>query len=300
MTTFGLNLYNRHKISIRKLKFEELYNNNSFKTLAEFHTDGLPISMLTWFRLQLMANNAIRSYTRIDNNKKKTILIENFLGNIKKGSKKFRIILDKKPDLDADPHNLRIVTTFMELTNTINQSERALKRCLGSWNHVYFDNNIREFLFKFRNNQLGLNNRINAFDPTHDPRCNFCKIRDNTTRTRDSFIHLFYQCQTTNSLLRHLLNLFEPVPDMNTNMFYNMYWYGCYDENPTWEFTLNIVFDVFRFLVFKHKLRRKIPNSLQFINELKFILEITARRNQSIRVALLANNMIANLLPALG
>jgi len=218
----------------------------------------------------------------------------------KKGSKIIRKIFEDNNSLENGLANLRIVNTFYELTNTANQSTNTLKRCLGIWSKSFFENSIREFLFKLRNNQLGLNNRINAFDNNHDPRCNFCRIRDSNTVIRDSFKHVFYFCPTTNLLLTRLVNLLEPAPAMDTNQFFNMYWYGCFDDNPNWEFTTNIVFDIFRFLIYKFKLRKKIPNSEQFFTEYKFILEITARKNLSLKVALLANNLIANILPALG
>ena len=256
--------------------------------------------MATWFRLQLMAATATRLYTKNEHLKKKTELIENFLLNSKRGSKKIRKILEENVNALNGIQNLRIIATFHELTQTINQSDMTVKRCLGAWKHSYYDNNIREFLFKFRNNQLGLNNRINAFDPAHDPRCNFCKIRDSNTTIRDSFVHVFYHCPTTLFLLTRLVGYLEPAPDVNSNMFYNLYWFGNYDENPNWEVTNLVVFDLFRYLIFKFKMRRKIPNSAQFFGELKFLLEITARKNQSIRVSLLSNNLIANLLPALG
>jgi len=219
--------------------------------------------------------------------------------NYKKGSKRIRKIFEHTGGAENSLQNLRIVTTFYELTNTINQSSNTLKRCLGAWNGAYFDNNIREFLFKFRNNQLGLNNRINAFDPTHDPRCNFCKIRDSNTAIRESFKHTFLLCPTTHSLLTQLVNRLEPAPAIN-GQFFNLYWFGCYDENPQWEFTINIVFDVFRYLIYKFKMRRKIPSNIQFFSEMSFILETTAGKNQSIRTSLLANNFIGNVLPALG
>ena len=159
---------------------------------------------------------------------------------------------------------------------------------------------MREFLFKQRNNQLSLNNRLNAFDINVDPRCNFCRILNNNTRTRDSFSHLFFNCPVTRVLLQQFANIFEPNLDIGSENFKKLYWYGGADGvEGSGQYTLFIM-DCFRFIIWNFKLRRKIPNWPLFERELFFLIETTVARNIGLRNSVLNTNLIANFLRVRG
>ena len=158
---------------------------------------------------------------------------------------------------------------------------------------------MREFLFKFRNNQLMTNYRLNSFDNSTSPYCTFCRIigRANTDET---FRHLFFECNTTQQLLLNFILLLEPVPDINSVFFAEAYWYGKYSDNTLWEESILLVFDCFRFVIWKYKLRRKVPNWPTVLRELHFILETIFSLNKRIKYIASSANIIANLLPARG
>ena len=128
--------------------------------------------------------------------------------------------------------NIRCVRKFAQLTDTTVPENKNIAACLGNWYHSYLPNDFRNFLFLFRNNQLPLNNRINAFDDTVDPRCTFCRIIDNNTASRDGLSHVFRTCIVTDRLIAQLITKLEPIPDPNSIEFKHMYWYGSLPENP--------------------------------------------------------------------
>ena len=191
----------------------------------ELQEIGIRLSAATWLRLQsalTFARNRLRKSDDTDNLCKN---IENFTPKIKRGSKKFRSVLDHSGWLNADPTNLRIVTTFSNLINAPIPSTAALKKCLGLWNSVWLHNDMRNFLYLLRTNGLLLNNRLNTIDPTVSPHCTFCRIVDRQTAPRDSFLHFFYDCAITNRLLQRWCGLFEPPLQLNDFSFRNFYWY---------------------------------------------------------------------------
>jgi hypothetical protein len=102
----------------------------------------------------------------------------------------------------------RTVQTYFNLIEVPVPCNITLKSLISNWNTHNFNNGFREFLFKLRNNQLSLNNRINAFDPNIDPRCGFCRIADNMTRIRESFKHVFFSCPFTTNILNDTLAFF--------------------------------------------------------------------------------------------
>ena len=159
---------------------------------------------------------------------------------------------------------------------------------------------MRNFLYLFRNNGLPLNNRINAFDPTVSPTCTFCRIIDRETETRDSFLHFFQDCPVTSRLLEHWCNVFEPPLRFNDPSFRNFYWYGYMEDEPDGSMSLAFVVDTFKYVLWKFKKRKKIPNFPALQREIEFIISIASTLSRKIRSGIVNNNMIANFLQAQG
>ena len=199
---FGLVFYAQNTDRIRELTFNNCFSGRSFKTIAEFHDSGLPVTPAIWFRLRgaiLFAKNNLRKQDDTDNT---TETVVQFLSKIKRGSKPFRRILTWNQEASWNPLTQRTVAYFGELANTMLPNLTSLKFCLGLWNNSCLSNDFRNFLFHLRNNSLPLNNRLNAFDQDVSPSCSFCRIIDRETAPRDSFYHFFFRCPVTKRLLR--------------------------------------------------------------------------------------------------
>jgi len=298
--TFGGEFFELYKGKIRNLKLSDFFREGRMLSIESLTEWGLPITAAIWFRLQSVAVAVWRKHKKNELGEQGSITIEDFFGRLKGGSKKIRKILEHKQWEETPVNDLRVVRYFAELTDTNIPMVADTQSCMGIWAFSSLDNQIREFMFKLRNNQLMLNNRRNAFDVLHDPRCTFCKIRDPDTEVRDSFAHVFFDCVTTKRLLEHFLTNVGPVPGLNTVEFRQLYWYGIFEQNLVFNATNLFVFDIFRYLIWKNKTRRKIPNPVQLMKELKFIVFITCEKNSSLRAKIQTNNLMANLLPAMG
>ena len=96
-------------------------------------------------RLQLAATSIRNRLRKLDET---DLLVENigdFLRNIKKGSKKFRIILSKNSLSNANPNGLRIVNTFAISTGTQIPIVDITKLALSSWNLPFLHNSFKDF-----------------------------------------------------------------------------------------------------------------------------------------------------------
>jgi len=233
--------------------------------------------------------------------------VENFCSSIKKGSRRFRKVIEKIIASEYDNRNLRCTNTVARLTDTVLPISRHLGTCLGLWQRAYMTNDTRNFIFMLRNNDLKLNNRLNAFDNSVDPRCTFCRIIDRNTDSRDGLKHAFYTCPVTHNLLRHLVSHCEPVPDTYSRDFRQIYWYGSDitdEDNELAGVTSNlpglIIFDLFRYTIWKFRLRRKIPNVISFMREFNFTLKICTLNSRRVTESLAADNMFTNFLQARG
>ncbi len=194
---------------------------------------------------------------------------------IKKGSKKIREVLTQYTINQSDPVDLLIVENFARITNTTVPDGTVLKNVLGLWNKVYFTNDFREFLFKQRNNTLGLGARVAHFDENADERCTFCRLLYPAVRTREDFSHLFRNCPITIGLLHNMVRLWRlpltvPGPDPDPD-FENLYWYGIEDGES--KLVLTIFFDLFRYVLWKFKTRRVLPRIVEFISVYTSLLD---------------------------
>jgi len=142
------------------------------------------------------------------------------------------------------------------------------------------------------NNCLMLNNQLNAIDPEVDASCTLCRIRG--LAIRDSFEHGFFGCVSIRRILTETCSLLVPVQNVDSVEFRRMYWFGIVDD----EVDVHVIFffDILRYVMWKYKRRRHIPNFDKVLTETKFILSISQRMNRKFREGLSMNDMLATIL----
>ena len=113
-----------------------------------------------------------------------------------KGSKPYWRILEHGDNSKLNIVILNTVETFFKLINTPKLTAAQLKLCWGAWNCTFYGNRQREFLYKFFNNILGLNIRVNKFVAGHPAECTLCTVgKEPAPVMAESFLHLFFDCQ---------------------------------------------------------------------------------------------------------
>jgi hypothetical protein len=251
--TLGHAFYNEHRNIIRKLKYSDCFTGRNFKTVAEFAADGLILSWARWMQLRtciLRSRDLLRkediSDQRIEN-------IDNFLLSDRKGSKRFHNYFDKA---NLTPINLltnRALNTFSRLIDLPVPVLESAEQIFLSWTHSFTGNRIREFIYKFRNNYLALNNRVNAYNQQIDPRCTFCRIRNPDTVQRESLAHTFYDCQTTAAVIYHTMNT---LFDQNLTVIEKkkFYWYGEHPDPDLKKYKgyLLLIWDLLRYTIYQY------------------------------------------------
>jgi hypothetical protein len=75
----------------------------------------------------------------------------------------------------------------------------------AAWAKHCYTNKIREFVFKFKNNLLGLNTRVSHFNRDVSRGFTFCTIQHVDPALDESFLHLFLEFPTTSSVLNSLI-----------------------------------------------------------------------------------------------
>ncbi len=265
---FGRDFYNHHKVKIRELTLLDCLVQNNFKSIEAFATSGLPVNHNLWWRLRAVYSMAKKNYSTSYNTVGSSETISTLFMRCKKGSKKFRHTLEA--DRRATGFmNINTVKTFFELTQTSNILEKIVTRGAGTgttngvapipvhalrsakrdpqvnpsefedgikksffnWNTTGFRNDLKEFLYQMRNNQLGLNARVSHFNDKCTDKCTFCRILNKQTTNRETFIHLFLTCPITSRILgQFLTDYFIDTPEANSKnqdfCFFLLVWYN--------------------------------------------------------------------------
>jgi hypothetical protein len=278
---FGKKFYNENISKIRSLTFDDCFYDGKFRSLPAFKDIGLDLPVSLWMRLQtaLTYSKKINRYDSENVSEGKNISA--FMNMIKRGSKKFRIIIDNSRYLGDCQNKLCIVNTFAKITNTTSPTSLCLKNILSAWNKSYLENHFRDFLYKFRQNTLRTKDRLAHLIDT-DVNCFFCKCFSNPSLHKESFAHLFRLCPFTSNLLLQFLRINRIVIPSDNTVFEETYWYGTINH-ATCKPTL-LLFDCFRYCVWNFKNMKKIPTVANLNYTIEGILgSIFARRPNILR-----------------
>jgi hypothetical protein len=124
----------------------------------------------------------------------KAISVHKHFGSFKKGSRKNRLVLDKK----FCNNNIlpSVVNDFAEVAGIYIQDSCNLT-IFGIWGKSFLPTEFRDFLYKYFFNKLGLKTRTSHFAETNR-KCTFCEIisQDLSPVNDESFHHLFVVCPT--------------------------------------------------------------------------------------------------------
>jgi len=199
---------------------------------------------------------------------------------------------------ETNVNELRIVTTFATLTDTAVPDPEITAFFLNLWNCSFLPNDMREFLFKERNNCLPLANRIGNYIENVNERCSFCRILNPETNQREDYNHLFLDCPVTRSTLNGFLRLSRSHIQGNHPELKKAYWNGVL--NGQFDKNVALIFALFRFCTWKFKIRKRVPRALELLTLLQNLLSTIIGMRPKIRTAIINGNTFANLIQALG
>jgi hypothetical protein len=207
---------------------------------------------------------ATRKYSRPDCN---STTIRAFMMSFKKGTKNFRKAIEFQ-EKEQNIASSAQVLTFLRTTETNEPTLQRIKSLFSNWNLYYLSSGIRVFIFKYYNNILGINSRVAHFNREIDASCTFCTLRNNLPAPKETLTHVFFHCPTTNDILVNLYAkyLHGIILEQNTFFLSNA------SEHESENRPLNIVLDLVRYVIWQHKLIKKVRNFNLFETELQYIL----------------------------
>jgi hypothetical protein len=172
-----------------ELTWKKMLSGGTFAPFVEFEfLTGIHVSRIQYTKLKLSFDVAIKKYGEPAD---EFINLTDFFNKIKKGSKRYRLILDNENRCKKSVLMSTQVKTFRRVTETNFQTEIRAKNSLANWNLHFLPNRVRLFLFKYYGNSLGTGNHVLHFNPMADVGCVFCIKNNFLPPPIETFTHVF-------------------------------------------------------------------------------------------------------------
>jgi hypothetical protein len=209
----------------------------------------------------------------------------------KKGSKPFRKYLDRINDNSIKLKQKTTIKTFFRLIDIQILPDPELERFVSFWNLYCMPNRFREFILKFRSNLLGLNSRVSHFNANISRNCTFCRNTNAVPCPDETFVHLFFECDSTKSVLNHLkallmLELINLGPVVEKKFWFT----GTnFVTNKIDNVFLELVSGATMYAIWQCKLMKTNPTVLKIINDKDHLINNARALNQKIRIDMTLN-----------
>jgi hypothetical protein len=262
------------KETMKRIKISDFtIDGTNFVTLNEFSVSkNIALDMNTFEQIKLYIRESWLLIKKFSNTEIETDL-GTFLSRFKRGSKPFRKTLDTVDVLMIENKANRRNNTFFDLLNMQKPDNKILKILNGQWALSYYPVSLREFIFKFRNNILGLNTRVSHFNNNVGRGCTFCAKAGSPNVPDENFLHLFFNCTHTKLVIdglftRYLDHDLRDIEGQKKILFTGM---GP-DFNEPNIFLLTIMSIALHF-IWQCKLQKKLPTLEGMLNDIFFIAE---------------------------
>jgi exonuclease III len=293
---FGRLAYSENETAIRTLKLKECFNGNQIKSCFEFQEMGIPLTVAKWLTLSGALSEWKRSVSLAD----PSFNVRNFIGSIKKGSKKIRNLYEEINYRQFNICGSVAINTFCGLIDCGIPAPNIISCWIGTWAVNFLNNDLKTFIYNNRFNCLPLNNRLNAYRPEIDARCSFCRIVDRMTTEREGYKHIFFSCRSVSVLIDATLDKIALNLGKNSAEFWNLYWFGERGGDSHSKIVWLLFFDVFRYTIYKYKMKKNIPNADFFLRDFCFVLTKLTEVNKKFKSKFLSQQELAWFTRAIG
>jgi exonuclease III len=255
--------------------------------LQVFMSTNVTLQVYTDLKISIKDSTALLSKSKVfTGTNQKNQSIESFITRFQKGSKPFRNTITNFEEFKLKCRSKTTSKTFFRLIDIAMPSESVLETINVTWALHFIPNKIREFIFKFNNNLLGLNTRVSHFNANISRSCTFCALGSVPIPVPDeTFVHLFFECQYTSGIRNEFNG--RLLPEINfVNVSNEKKFYFC-GINLATEKQDNLFFEiltkVFMFSIWESKLNKKLPSFMKVLNDCYFLIDAMRRCSNKLR-----------------
>jgi hypothetical protein len=272
------------KLSV--LKYADFFIRGGPKSLEDINMEfSLNLTLVTYMRLHESLQFFVNS--RRDNDVKLSQSLDFFLKSFEKGSKPFRKILSFRERKNLNISVLNTVKTFIDLVDIAMPEGDVLRACWGEWQRNYYGNRCKEFLYKYRNNILGTNQRVAHFVPNYSAECSLCTANNEPLPIQaESFMHVFFDCTYSRKYRETLIrNYFPELVNGDIVAQKNLLFFGLAPGMQHCNMFISGIVSQFNFLIWTVKLQKKLIPVNIFFEDLNLSIYKMLKMSNKIREA---------------
>jgi zinc-binding in reverse transcriptase len=161
------------------------------------------------------------------------------------------------------------VQTFFRLTRT-EVEDSSLNNIFGAWNLPFLPNKIKEFIFRFYNNQLPVNVRLSHYVDNINRTCTFCRILG-TGDFEENFEHLFFSCTTTARIHNWFIRKYL-TDNLNENDRRKFFFTGIVNSVPVYNMYGTVVALTVQYLIWEMRVQKRVVQPLTLDNDFRYLM----------------------------
>jgi hypothetical protein len=293
----GHDFYDTNRSALRALRMNCLVRGNRIVDHGTLtRTTGIEFTPASYLLLVTAGKFAITKYANKAGSNGTSLPLSWYLQRAKKGSKKFRRLIEKNFSLENQIVNLRVVQTFFQLTECVVPNAKELGFLYGSWSWSFLSNQVRFFCFQFFNNSLAISARIAARYRNGgiivDQRCTFCIKSGTLVPYREEFLHVFYNCESVIRLRDNVAReLFPPTNSPDSRRLW------CFtglvpvnNDNDRFFYVLTSI--LLNYVLWQCKIKKLLPSTVTILYDIDFMFENICTVSSRIRVLAMTNNSL--------
>jgi hypothetical protein len=279
---------------VSKLKVADFFRGNNILSIDEIATElNIDFSLATYMRLATALMQYRDRFARRATDTT-SISVTRFWNKKGGEAKKIRKVIDQASFIKKQLRSSTVFKTFLRLTNTDQEFVHA-EKVYGFWAHGFLCNKIRDFCFKYVNNQLSLNTRRSHYIANINRACYFCVSTGIADPPDETFQHLFLECPVTVRTHKWFCGNYMNIQDVN--LFQGIFFSGSFPGTNNFNnFGFNVAITI-QWLIWDMKLNKRVLQPLTlneiFVHIISNCLRVSPKlRHSKEMFRLLANNPI--------
>jgi len=277
---FTEGIMENYGVQVRSLTWKKTLINGSFCPYGEFEfLTGIRINRLQYIKLKQCFARISKKYGPPST---EYVSITRFMSKIKKGSKKYRKILDLNLNDKKRLTDLQQCKSFCKALDVNFENDKRIQHCLSSWNLFYLPNRVRLFLFKYYGNILGTGNRVLHYNPTAEVACTFCTLNRILPAPIETVAHVFFDCPIIFSNLNKIFKKFFRC-EVTREKFFT----GQFSDNESFNRICSLFLDCLRYAIWQARLTKSNISVYTLIEELNYLLTTVSGISKKIELLFL-------------
>jgi exonuclease III len=279
---------NNQRDVLKNLRIGDIVRNGSIYTKAELDNTlgfSIPDEIYRTLVIGVKEVKAKKFLVPVTDTISRPTKLSDIITKPKKGSKLYRKYFTRLKG-NEKPINFNVLKKFVDLTGAQVENLRSESKFFNNkWRITGLSNKLCEFAFKFTNNLLGLNCRVNHFNRYVNEGCTFCTLNSDFPVPRETFNHLFFHCPETAKTLSSFEGEYLNSLNLDTLDKRRNFWFFCFNDNQRFNknIFLTVTVLVILFYVWDCKLQKKRQSLMSCLNFYFFHMETARKLNSCLR-----------------